>query len=952
VSEDRLTRAESIFQTAADLPLGDRAAFLAEHCGDDPVLRDLVEDLLERHDGGMGSFLKPEVADRIPLDETPGPRTFDCIGPYRLQERIGFGGMGEVWTAEQLSPVRRTVALKLIKAGMDSRQVLARFEAERQALALMNHPYIAKVFDAGVTGLGHPYFVMEHVPGVPIADYCDQQRLDTKERLKLFERVCEGVQHAHQKAVIHRDIKPSNILVVDVDGKPLPKIIDFGVAKATSRKLSEKTIHTALGQIIGTPEYMSPEQADLASEDVDTRTDVYALGVVLYELLVGALPFDPDELRKAGFEELLKTLRERDPLRPSTKLSTLGEKTTEIARARQTEPPRLAAELKGDLDWIVMRALEKDRQRRYGSPRELAQDIRRHLSDRPVLARPPSAVYQCRKFMKRHRVGVGFAAMAVVILVLFAGTMATMVVRVRQEAGRANREATTAQAVSDFLVELFEITDPYGHSDPGLARGASMTVRQLLERSQVKLETAFEDDPLIRARLLATLGVVYRSLGHYEEAEAMLVEALDLRRRALGTEHVDVASTICDLARLLANKGDYRRAEEQYREALEMRRRLLGEEHADIANNLHLLAKLLKTTGDYVGAEALFRESLEMQRQLLGADHPDIANSLNDLAGLLNAKGNYEGAEPLYRESLEMLRRLLGDAHPDIAAGLNNLAALLKEKGDYQGAESLYRESLEMRRQLLGGDHTAVATILNNLALLLHERGDYGGAEPLYRESLEIYRRLLDGDHTAVATILNNLGGVRREKGDYEGAEPLFREALDMRRRLLGEDHPGVATILNNLAGLRREKGDYEGAEPLSREALEMFRRLLGDEHPYVGISLKNLADILVARGRATDAETLILEALSIFREALPPDHWRIPNAESSLGSILTALGRHEEAEQLLIASYPIIRDKKGARSRYSRVTLARLVALYEAWGRREKAAEYRDLLVAAGGAP
>jgi non-specific serine/threonine protein kinase/serine/threonine-protein kinase len=400
VSEERLTRAESIFQAAADLPLADRTAFLAEHCGDDPVLRDLVEDLLERHDGGMGSFLKPDVADRIRLDETPGPRRFDRIGPYRLQERIGVGGMGEVWTAEQLSPVRRTVALKLIKAGMDSRQVLARFEAERQALALMDHqagmdsrqvlarfeaerqalalmdhPYIAKVFDAGVTGLGHPYFVMEHVPGVPIADYCDEHRLDTKERLELFERVCEGVQHAHQKAVIHRDIKPSNILVADVGGRPLPKIIDFGVAKATTQKLSEKTVHTALGQIIGTPEYMSPEQADPASEDVDTRADVYSLGVVLYELLVGALPFDPDELRKAGFEGILKTLRERDPPRPSTKISTLGKKTTDIARARRTEPRRLAGELKGDLDWIVMRSLEKDRQRRYGSPLELAQDI-------------------------------------------------------------------------------------------------------------------------------------------------------------------------------------------------------------------------------------------------------------------------------------------------------------------------------------------------------------------------------------------------------------------------------------------------------------------------------------------------------------------------------------------------------------------------------------------------
>jgi non-specific serine/threonine protein kinase/serine/threonine-protein kinase len=489
LNEKRLKRAELIFQSAADLPSGDRAGFLAEQCGDDPALRALVERLLERHDDGLGSFLEPDpVATRIETEEEPAYAVSDRIGSYVLRERIGGGGMGEVWRAEQTSPVRRTVALKLIRAGMASRQVLARFEAERQALALMDHPCIAKVFDAGVTGRGQPYFVMEHVPGAPITDYCDEYRLETKERLELFEQVCEGVQHAHEKAVLHRDIKPTNILVTEVNGKPLPKIIDFGVAKATTRKLTEETLHTELGQILGTPEYMSPEQADPTSEDVDTRTDVYSLGVVLYELLVGALPFDPDELRKAGFEGILKTLREKDPHRPSTKISVLGKKTTEIARARRTDPRRLAGQLNGDLDWIVMRSLEKDRYRRYGSPRELAQDVQRYRSNQPVLARPPSAAYRSWKFVRRHRVGVGFAATMTIFLAVGVGLVMMTIQNARIAAARDE-----AMLVTTTLEEMLASVDP-------TRSGRDVTVREALDETAKTLGEKFRNQPLVSAK--------------------------------------------------------------------------------------------------------------------------------------------------------------------------------------------------------------------------------------------------------------------------------------------------------------------------------------------------------------------------------------------------------------------------------------------------------------------
>ncbi|MDH3284566.1 MAG: serine/threonine protein kinase, partial [Acidobacteriota bacterium] len=397
-------------------------------------------------------------ADRQTHTSSPEPER--RIGPYRLVELMGEGGMGEVWLAEQTEPVRRRVALKLIKRGMDTRHVIARFEAERQALALMDHPAIARVFDAGETERGRPFFVMEHVEGVPITEHCDHQRLTTRERLDLFLEVCEGVQHAHHKAVIHRDLKPSNVLVAMQDGKAVPKIIDFGVAKATSRRLTEKSLYTELGVMIGTPEYMSPEQAEITEQDVDTRADVYSLGVTLYELLVGALPFEAKKLRAAGFAEIVRKIREEEPSRPSARLSTLGDASTESAKKRKTELPALRRELSGDLDWITMKALEKDRSRRYGSPAELAADIRRHLNHEPVLASPPSAAYRAKKFVRRHTIGVGVAAFSVLMLTSFAGVMALQANWIARERDRADTEREAAERVSEYLADMIGGLDP------------------------------------------------------------------------------------------------------------------------------------------------------------------------------------------------------------------------------------------------------------------------------------------------------------------------------------------------------------------------------------------------------------------------------------------------------------------------------------------------------------
>ncbi|MHC4710077.1 MAG: tetratricopeptide repeat protein, partial [Planctomycetota bacterium] len=718
----------------------------------------------------------------------------------------------------------------------------------RQALALMDHPYIAKVFDAGVTGLGHPYFVMEHVPGVPIADYCDQHRLDTKERLKLLERVCEGVQHAHQKAVIHRDIKPANILVVDVDGIPLPKIIDFGVAKATTQKLSEKTIHTALGQIIGTPEYLSPEQAELTGEDVDTRTDVYSLGVVLYELLVGALPFDPDELRKAGFEGLLKTLRERDPPRPSTKISTLGEKTNEIARARRTEPRRLAGQLKGDLDWIVMRSLEKDRHRRYGSPRELAQDIRRHLSDQPVLARPPNAVYQSRKFVKRHRVGVGFAAMG--FLAVAVGLIVVAVQKAEIEVARDE-----AMLVLTSIEEMLTSVDP-------TRRGPDVSVREMLDETARTLGEKFQDQPRVEARLRLTVGNTYYALGEYGAAVEHLRRAVRIRRERFGEDDLGTLEARNDLATAYLGHGLSGEAEALSRETLELARRGLGQEHPETLASMSGLATVQHSQGRLEEAEVLFRETLEIRRRVLGEEHPKTLKNMGNLAATYSSQGRNGEAEVLLRETLETQRRIFGEEHPSTLLVMGNLANTYARQGRYEEAEALQRETVEIQRRVLGEEHPSTLLSMGNLASTCNRRGRYDETEALRREALEIQRRVLGEGHPRTLYTMEILAVFYKQQGRYDEAEALRRRTLEISRRVLGEEHKKTLDRMGSLAVMIGAQGRLHEAEELGRETLEISRRILGEGHPTTHRVRYNIACHVAMQGGRDEAIAILQVAL------------------------------------------------------------------------------------------
>ena len=545
---------------------------------------------------------------------------------------------------------------------MDTAQVVARFDAERQALAVMDHPAIARVFDAGSTPEGRPYFAMEYVRGEQITAYCDRHRLTTHQRLELFLQVCDGVQHAHQKAIIHRDLKPSNILVTLQDDHPVPKIIDFGLAKATTPHLTDRSLFTELGTLVGTPEYMSPEQAEMGGLDIDTRTDVYALGVILYELLTGGLPFDGKALRQKGLDEIRRTIREVEPPRPSTRISQAGSSALELAQNRQTESGRLVSRLRGDLDWITMRALEKDRTHRYQTANALALDVRRSLGNEPVMAGPPSATYRMGKFVRRHRVGVTAVGLLVGVLVAFAATMAVQAQRIGRERDRANREAdraskeaALAKQVSNFLVGLFNV------SDPSEARGNSVTAREILDKGARDIDQALREQPEMQARLQDTIGTVYTNLGVYKAALPLLEQSVATQRRVLGWDHSETLAAVNHLANAYWYLGKSSQAEPLYGDLVERRRRTLGETHPDTLRANFDLASLYMLQKRWDVAEPLIRSTLESQKRVLGESHPDTLASLNNLQSFYFIQGRYADAEPIALQVLELETRVWGE---------------------------------------------------------------------------------------------------------------------------------------------------------------------------------------------------------------------------------------------------------------------------------------------------
>ena len=814
--------------------------------------------------------------------EQPGSR----IGRYRLLNILGEGGMGIVYLAEQERPIKRKVALKVIKPGMDSRRVIARFEAERQALALLDHPNIAHVYDASTTESGRPYFVMEDVQGLPITDHCDHHKLTIEDRLKLFLQICHAVHHAHQKGIIHRDIKPSNILVSYQDHQAVPKIIDFGVAKAINQSLTEKTLFTEQGQLFGTPEYMSPEQADMANEDIDTRSDIYSLGVLLYVLLTGALPFDSDTFRQGGIERIRRVIRESEPKTPSTRLTSLGEDAIKIAQSRRTDTATLAKQLHKELEWIPLKAMRKERTERYRSASELADDVENYLEGKPLIAGPPRTIYKVRKFIRRNRALV--TGVAAVLVVLVAGIIASMLFAIGQARTRAE-----VQAVSDFLRHsVLESLDPFK------VGGREITIRTVLDTALKSLEGEFTGTPLAEAGIRFTIGHAYWSLGLYEQSEVHLKRAMEIQQAKLGSEDPATLLSMHYLGWLYFSKSRYTKAEQLLTHAMKTRSRVLGEEDGDTLLSMVGLACVYNRQGRFQEAEDLIQKALGITRRALGEEHPHMPAFMNAMAWSYELQGRFHEAEQLVKQGLEMGRRVRGENDWFTLLLKHTFSRICWHLGRYDEAEEPLKETLKGRREAWGQEHPDTLETMGTLGQLYHAQGRYEEAELYLDQALASSLQVLGDVHSITVWCLYARGTLYLSQGKYNDAGSLLEKAYKISHHISGEDNWMTLKVTNALAKLCTAQGRYEEAEKTFRRTLEARINRLGDDHPETLESRNDLAVLYKERARYGEAEPLLLEAVEGRRIKLGDTHPRTVESWQNLIDLYEAWNKPEKANQ------------------------------------------------------
>jgi serine/threonine protein kinase/lipopolysaccharide biosynthesis regulator YciM len=984
-------RVKALFLAAIEqMDPNGRRAFLDAEAGSDPELRGRLEALLAAYDQPPVALDEPLAANLAateacdtneardayatgsnrsatePPPRQDGPDLIDTViaDRYKIRQEIGEGGMGTVYFAEQLRPVRRQLALKLIKRGMDSKNVLARFETERQALALMDHPHIARVLDAGATADGRPFFVMELVKGIPITEYCDAHRFDVPARLALFRQVCSAVLHAHQKGIIHRDLKPSNILVESHDDKPVPKVIDFGLAKATSgMRLSEQSLFTAFGSVVGTPLYMAPEQAKFNALDVDTRADIYALGAILYELLTGTTPIARDTMRQAAMDEMLRVIREVEPPAPSSRIST-SEALPSLAASRGVEPARLSRLVRGDLDWIVMKALSKERERRYASAVGLADDLEHYLQHEPVSAGPPTAAYKLRKFVRRNRIQVSAAALVLLALLLgVVGTTLVLIEARRQERiavaeAKAREAARLAEAeqrhiadeqrrqaeirltqvtkMNEILGSIFKDLDPRSIQKDG--EQLRVVLGKRLDKATEEIEGQAIGDPLAVARMQMTLGTSQMALGYPERAIALFTKSRITFTAELGPDHPDTLSSMNRLANSYDDAGQTERALKLREETRARRKAKLGPDHPDTLRSMNNLANSYDDAGQTERALKLREETLALRKAKLGPDHPDTLRSMNNLASSYHAAGQVERAIKLFEETLAARKTKLGREHPEMLNSMNNLASSYHAAGQIDRAIKLHEETLALRKAKLGRDHPDTLMSMNNLANSYSDAGQSERALELREETLALQKAKLGPDHPATLKSMNNLALSYAAAGQTDRALKLHEETLAVRKAKLGRDHPDTLKSMSNLAESYRAAGQNELALKLREETLALMKAELGPNHPDTLKSRTGLAVSYHIAGQSDRALKLFEETLSLQKAKLGPDHPDTLKSMTGLAISYHDAGQIERALKLREETLALRKAKLGPDHPDTIASMLNLANSYVVAGQNERA--------------
>ena len=896
LSPERWQQIDALYMAALEHSAEERLAFVETAAGSDRQLYDEVCKLLASEEEAA-DFLGDSVsgfAQTLMSDlqsELESGKTDQRIGPYQIVKEVGRGGMGIVYLAERDDDqFQRQVALKRIKRGMDSEEIVQRFWHERQILASLQHPNIARMYDGGLTDDGQPYLVMEYIEGHRIDRYCDTKKLSIENRLELFQTVGAAVQYAHQNLIVHRDLKPSNILVSE-NGSV--KLLDFGVAKLLSDDASPaRSPKTKTGIRVMTPEYASPEQVQ--GKPITTASDVYTLGVVLYELLTGRRPGEGVLSQTGGLNGVATAIQH-----PSTAVTYDIERSDKeetitprmISASRSTTVDRLQRRLKGDIDTILLTALQQEPDRRYASAEAFVEDIKRHLAGLPIEAQPDSLTYRFGKFIRRNKMAVASAVGLVLLLVGYAVTITIQSRLIAQERDKAVE-------VTAFVRDLFEGSNPYADTND---RIDTLRIRDFLDRGAQKVEAELNSQPLIQAQMFDILGDVNRKLGRYNEAEPLLEKALRTR-----LDHKDATAS-------------------------------------ERAESLHHLGYVLFDIDRMEEADSLFLQALAIRKRLFGERHVDVAQSLNALGNLRHEQGRFDESESFYREALEQRIQFLGAEHLKTVETMNNLAAILTQKANYEEAEPLLREALEISLRQFGEEHLHGTAIMNGLAYVLTDLGELDEAEELQRRVLAIRRKRFDTAHPELTTAINNLGALLAQRENYEEAEGLYRESIAMRQTIYGDDHPAVAIGLNNLAMLLKDKGDLAEAEEISRQVLVSFQRLLGEDHPSVAIVNVNLGQIISDRGRLEEAIGYLRTALSIRRAKLREDHPSTARTMSELGNMLHEAGQYEEAESLLLESVAIFDKLQDTHQELWERTRERIAALYEDRGDADRAAIYRS---------